>query len=170
MSRHQGMWWQSFSVFMARILPSQLLKTMIYTLKKKYVIGVVAIVFNSNGELLILHHTYRKEFLWRLPGGLKEATETPFETVVRELQEEANLQVEPLFLVALAQATISLDVAVLCKVVSEGEFVANPEVSARKWVDPREFMHQLPSEQQGFVVEALRLRALGIMNWGDHYE
>ncbi len=156
--------WQSFTVSMARLLPSFLLKAIIYLLKKKYVIGVVAVVFNDDGDLLVLHHTYRREIAWRLPGGLKEAHETPFVTLVRELKEEANVYAEPIAVIAVAEAGISLDVAVLCGVSFEEPFVANAEVDERKWVEPHAYCAILPSEQRAFVQSAIRMRELGVMD------
>ncbi|PWI58534.1 NUDIX hydrolase [Sulfoacidibacillus thermotolerans] len=151
--------WQAFTIRLARVLPISLLKLFIYILKKKYVIGAVAVVFNEEGKILLLHHTYRKDASWRLPGGLKEAHETPYETVVRELQEEANIQVEPLAVIAVQQSKISLDVAVLCKLISEEPFTKNIEVDERKWEDPCTLLARLPHEQQLFVNYAIKLRA-----------
>jgi len=51
-----------------------------------------AIVLNSAGEVLLVHHTYGV-LNWEVPGGAGEPGETPVETAVREVYEETGLRV-----------------------------------------------------------------------------
>lgn len=54
------------------------------------VIGVDALVFNAQGELLLVQR--RDNSRWAMPGGLAEIGHTPAEAVLRELWEEAGLR------------------------------------------------------------------------------
>lgn len=57
----------------------------------KFTIGVFAILFDSDGRVLLCHR--RDADLWNLPGGGLEPGETPWDGVVREVGEETGLRV-----------------------------------------------------------------------------
>ncbi len=131
--------------------------------KGTYSIGVVAVVFNAEGELLVLLHTYHQP-RWRLPGGLMERGESPLDTAAREVYEEANCAVRPVGVVDAAHAIHSFDVAVACLLVQQDAFVQNAEIHAFKWVEAKAVLPDLPVVQQQFVEAAMTLMA----NRGNH--
>lgn len=53
-------------------------------------IGAAAAIFDDQGRILLVRHTYGK-LNWDLPGGAAEATESAAETALREVQEETGL-------------------------------------------------------------------------------
>lgn len=57
---------------------------------------VAAILENKNGELLIAKRKKGKKLAgyWEFPGGKVEKGETPRQTLVRELNEEMNIEIE----------------------------------------------------------------------------
>lgn len=145
---------QRLVVTVFRWLPNWLSKWIVYLCKRKYVIGVVGVVFDAQGRFLLLHHTYRRKHPWRLPGGLKERHELPFETVVRELEEEANILVRPLQVIAVEPSEVTLDVAVICEMVMQRPFIPNHEVDDAMWVDVDDLPFALPKEQVQFLATA----------------
>jgi 8-oxo-dGTP pyrophosphatase MutT (NUDIX family) len=52
--------------------------------------GAANVITDAEGRVLLVHHTYGK-LNWELPGGLREADETPAENAARELREETGL-------------------------------------------------------------------------------
>ena len=54
--------------------------------------GAAAIIVNDNGEVLLVKHTYGK-CNWEIPGGRAEEGESPVDTAIREVWEEAGLSV-----------------------------------------------------------------------------
>ncbi len=150
-------WLNRVSVRIFGLLPAWLSKWIVFWLKRKYVIGVVAVVPNDRGEFLFLHHTYRRKRPWRLPGGLKERGERPFDTVVREMREEANMTVRPIQVIAVSPSEITLDVAVLCRLVETGSFAPNAEIDAFQWVDPARAAFDIPGEQREFLEVAMKI-------------
>lgn len=53
--------------------------------------GAAAIIVNSNGEILLQSRADRDK--WGLPGGCQELEETFYDTIIREIKEETNLDV-----------------------------------------------------------------------------
>lgn len=61
-------------------------------MKTKFTIGSFAIIVNEQDEVLLcLRNDYD---LWNLPGGGVESGESPWQAVIREVQEETGLIVE----------------------------------------------------------------------------
>ncbi|MCY0870434.1 MAG: NUDIX hydrolase [Firmicutes bacterium] len=141
-----------------RLAPEWVVRCAVFVMKRKYVLGAVAIVVNDRGEFLFLHHTYRRRYAWRLPGGLVERRENPLETVVRELQEEARMTVRPIAVVAVHPADVTLDIGILCELVQADEFQVNAEVDALTWVVPEQAPFAIKSEQWEFIRAARALR------------
>jgi 8-oxo-dGTP pyrophosphatase MutT (NUDIX family) len=55
-------------------------------------IGAAAVILNSEGNVLLVKHTYGK-YNWELPGGYSEKDESALETAKRETLEEAGIEV-----------------------------------------------------------------------------
>ena len=64
-------------------------------------IHVTAAIIRSNGKILICRRGEGGNcaHLWEFPGGKIEAGETPFQCIVREIQEELSLEIKPLHVV-----------------------------------------------------------------------
>jgi 8-oxo-dGTP diphosphatase len=74
-----------------RLLPVGLRRAVIRTIAPTYVVGVVAVIRNRSGEVLLLrerHHTG-----WALPGGLLGRREQPPDGIVREIREETGIAI-----------------------------------------------------------------------------
>lgn len=57
----------------------------------KYTLGVVGVVFNAQGHVLLVEHVYHPKLAWGLPGGWVGFNEDPGAAVTRELHEELGL-------------------------------------------------------------------------------
>src|SRR5438093_3238926 len=67
---------------------------LLWVLNRKFLVGVMAIVFDDQGRVLVLHHTYRRRYPWGVPGGWLGAGETPDDGALRELREETGFEGE----------------------------------------------------------------------------
>jgi 8-oxo-dGTP diphosphatase len=69
---------------------------LIWWLSPKFVVGVVGLVRDEEGHILLLKHTYRRQHPWGLPGGGLRPGETLEDCIEREISEETGMRVEVL--------------------------------------------------------------------------
>lgn len=106
-------------------------------IQRKYTIGVVGVVFNTDGKVLLVEHVLHPKHPWGLPGGWLEAGEDPAETIARELQEELALIVDcgPILLTEMTNRN-HLDIAFMCYANGEIGALSN-ELLAYQWILPQ---------------------------------
>ncbi len=109
---------------------------LVWLLVPKFMVGAVAVILNEKGQVLIFHHTYRKDAPWGLPGGWLNRAEESFDTIVREMREEAGItvEVERLLYVGTSKQYPRIDIVYLCRHIA-GEFRPCAEVSDARFVD-----------------------------------
>lgn len=134
------------------LTPRWLSTRIVRLVNPSYLIGVVAVVFDADGNVLMLKHTYHRP-RWRLPGGLLDAGEQPAQAAVRETAEEANCDIACARLVATTALRFSFDVAYLGRLLRVREFRANAEVAERRFVPPADWALLRP-DQRRFVEQA----------------
>jgi|SRR5579875_196258 len=130
-------------------LPRTVTSRLVRLLKPTFPVGVVAVIFNDDGQVLVLKHTYHSP-AWRLPGGLMERGESPQQTAVREAKEEANCVIEPLAIVDAENLAYTFDVAVVARLIVQNPFVRNAEVSEYTWAGIDE-LPTIPKSQYAFI-------------------
>lgn len=118
-------------------LPDWLRWALIWLTNPKFVATVAAVVRNERGEVLLFHHTYRKQYPWGLPGGLLERNEDPALAIAREIQEESGLQVRVLgpLLITRDRRYPRLDIIYLAELAG-GDFRPSQEVSQASFYPP----------------------------------
>jgi len=101
----------------------------------KFTAGAVGVVFNAQGQVLLVEHVFHPYAPWGLPGGWTDRNENPAHTVIRELQEELQLTVEiNLLLLVDTDFGNHLDFAYLCDAKSSVGQLSN-ELLAFGWYD-----------------------------------
>ena len=112
----------------------------------RFLIGVMALIRDEQGRVLILEHTYRREYPWGLPGGYLQPREEPAEGLRREVEEETGLRVEVGELLAVGlYRRDQLDLLYRARVVG-GVQQASPEVRAWRFAEERELLAILPNQ------------------------
>lgn len=130
-----------------RLLPMRLHVLATRLTQPKFNVGVSALIFDTQGRVLLLKHTYRK-FEWGIPGGALEYREQPAEAMTREFFEETGMQieVERLLKVASAKEFPHLSIVYLCKITG-GEFKPSYEISEMKYFHPNDLPIMLFAEK-----------------------
>lgn len=103
-------------------------------IQPKFTIGVAAVVFNDQQEVLLVEHVFHPYYAWGLPGGWIDRNEDPDHAVVRELHEELALTVQvPRLIVFERTARNHLDIAYLCHKTNDVTTLSY-ELLAYRWV------------------------------------
>lgn len=87
----------------------------------RFTAGVVAVLLDSTGRVVLFRHTYRHRYPWGLPGGFLRRGEDPERALVREVREESGLEVrvERLLTVRSHPRYASLDVVLVARVMGD---------------------------------------------------
>lgn len=126
--------------------------TMPYTLRK----AARAIIFNTNGEIAIMHVT--KDNYHKLPGGGVEEGEDLFEALKREALEEAGSKIEiekPLGIIIEYRNEIKRLQISYCYIANVKGDIQNPMFTTEElsggfellWVQPEEAIHLLETDK-----------------------
>lgn len=131
----------------------------LYRLRQaRFSAGVVGVVFNDDQDILLVEHVFHPYHPWGLPGGWVDHREDPSSTLLREMHEELELDVEvgPVLLVRV-QNENHIDMAYLCR--QAGPIGAlSSELLAYRWVSPSKLPRLQPFHYLA-VQEALKISA-----------
>jgi len=110
-------------------LPSPLKRLIVRVHEAKFLVGVLGVVTDAEGRVLLFRHTYRPFAPWGLPSGLLKPNESPGDAIVREVREETGLTVEFVDILDVRSAARPrrLDVWLRCRALG-GTVTPSPEV------------------------------------------
>lgn len=128
---------------------------MAQTIEREYprtpIVGVGAVVVDAGQVLLVQRGREPLKGKWSLPGGMLEVGESLHEGVVREVEEETGLKVEPVELVELLDRIVREETSegnrvrfhyviadYLCRVTG-GTLKAASDAEAVRWVERAEW-------------------------------
>ena len=103
----------------------------------RFIAGVLGIVRDSEGRVLLLKHTYRRELPWGIPGGWLRKGESMGACLGRELEEETgfSVRVDSLYHLLSGFSQPKIEAVFLCTITG-GEFQPDEEISEHKFVGP----------------------------------
>jgi 8-oxo-dGTP pyrophosphatase MutT (NUDIX family) len=112
----------------------------------RFLVGVMALIRDERGQVLILEHTYRRRYPWGLPGGYLQSREDPPAGLVRELREETGLQIEVGQLLAAGIYTPGqIDLLYRAHIVG-GQLHPTPEIRGWRYAPSAELGQILPNQ------------------------
>lgn len=114
--------------------------------------GVVAIVEDRNGRVVLVRHTYRPG--WHLPGGGVERGEAPTIAILRELKEEIGLLRSD---APLLRDVFARKVGIVTNVIALYR-VSNAELDFKPNFEIREIVHADPADPPPDTVAGARRR------------
>jgi ADP-ribose pyrophosphatase YjhB (NUDIX family) len=141
-------------------MPTRVRWGLTWLVTPKFLVGVLAVIFDEQGRVLLLKHTYRPECPWGLPGGWLKAGEGAAAGIERELLEETGLVIramQPLMVGGDGQRA-RLDLVFSCEYES-GTFRPSAEVSEALFFDPA----AMPTDMEPYLrtIVAIALPATG---------
>jgi 8-oxo-dGTP diphosphatase len=135
------------------------MRTILQPIQPHFTAGVVGVVLNAHGEVLMVEHVFHPEHPWGLPGGWMGQGEAPAHALARELQEETGIQISiesPLLVETGYYFRSHLDIAFLCHARSDVSSLSS-ELLDYRWVDLSEVPPMLPFHQAAVQAAMTRL-------------
>ncbi len=131
-------------------------------------VGIGAVVFRGEDVLLVRSSKGSRRGQWSIPGGAQHVGETIFEAAIREIREEAGIEIAPLEIIT-AVDSIRRDAAgrtrfhfTLIDVLAEwraGDLVPGDDADAAEWVGAGRFAElKLWSETMRVIEMARAMR------------
>jgi 8-oxo-dGTP diphosphatase len=119
----------------------------VYRFRQEHITaGVVGVIANEVGHILLVEHVFHPKHPWGLPGGWMNRRENPDETICREAREETALTiavVNPLLISRTDYLPHHLDIAYLCRLVG-GEVRLSPELLSYRWMNAEQALTEVP--------------------------
>lgn len=112
-----------------RAFPARLQAIASRIVRPLFQVFAAAVIFNANGEVLLVKSTYQRFHPWGLPGGSLDYGESPENAVLREVYEETGLTIaieKLLFVKTWTPDRVGL--YYICR-IADGEFQPSDEVS-----------------------------------------
>lgn len=142
---------KSFLLKIWKALPnSEILRgSLIWLITPKFLVGVVGVVLNHAGQVLLVKHTYRDKYPWGLPSGWLKRGERPMEALQREIKEETGMDVEVVkpLIVSGDDEWPRVDLIFLCRMI-DGNFSPSEEVSSARFFDSHDLPEIMSSQKK----------------------
>ena len=122
----------------------------------KFTVTAGALIFNHEGELLLLKHSFRRGTGWGLPGGFLEVGEQPDEAVRRELREEIGLEIRDPRIFATRSFKKPRQIEIMFLARADGEVQPrSAEIERAAWFALDSLPAGLSSNQRQLIQRAL---------------
>jgi len=134
-------------------LPSPLKRLIVRMHEARFLVGILGVVTDAQGRVLLFRHTYRPFAPWGLPSGLLKPDESPGAAIMREVREETGLAVEFVEILEVRPGSRPqrLDIWIRCRSVG-GIVRPSPEVEEAAFFE-LDALPPLIAEQERFLRE-----------------
>jgi mutator protein MutT len=120
-----------------------------------------AVIFNEEGQVLILKHPFRAGSGWGLPGGFLKFGEQPLEALQRELREEIGIEIERAEVFWTRSFKRPKQIEILFKGFVKGQVQPQSiEVDSFLWCAPDALPSNLSEDQKSLVARAVEKRSV----------
>jgi ADP-ribose pyrophosphatase YjhB (NUDIX family) len=158
--------WVLFGVWRRFPFPSGWRSRIIRRVNDRFLVGVIVLIWDDDGRVLLVRNTYDPRYPWTLPGGWMHRGEQPDECARRELREETGFEIALDGLAGvLAQRKLpSVDIAYNGRIAS-GDFRASAEISRAEFFRLGEFPVGFSPIHRTALAELLRQQSGGVVAW-----
>jgi 8-oxo-dGTP diphosphatase len=140
-----------------RKLPGRMRRWTMRLAHPRFTVTAGAVIFNEQGQVLLLKHRFRLGSGWGLPGGFLEKGEQPVDALRRELREEIGLEVEDVEIFTVRSFKKPQQVEILFRCRSNGAVESRTiEVERAEWFLVESLPQGLPRDQRLFIERAAK--------------
>ncbi|HEY8459886.1 MAG TPA: NUDIX hydrolase [Blastocatellia bacterium] len=124
--------------------------------ESRFTVTVGAVVVDSSGRVLLLHHRFRSGAGWGIPGGFMRPREQPEDALRRELSEEIGLDVEIAGVAFIRALQKYRQVEIIFRCAPKGTPVPRSfEITRAEWFELNSLPAGLSADQQALIRRAL---------------
>ncbi len=145
-----------------RALPPRVRRWSMRATQTRFTVTAGALIFNDEGQVLLLKHRFRAGSGWGIPGGFLELGEQPDEALRRELREEIALEVQHVEIFTSRSFKRPRQVEILFRCRASG--VVKPrtiEIEQAEWFLVHSLPAGLPNDQRLLIERATSYGANG---------
>ncbi|MEO7970293.1 MAG: NUDIX domain-containing protein [bacterium] len=137
-----------------RRTPARLKRWGVRFTQPRFTVTAGAVITNTEGHVLLLHHRFRPGSGWGIPGGFIKRGEQPDQALRRELREEVGLEIQDvsLFRTRAFKEARQVEIVFRCRARGETQQLSF-EIKRLAWFDPHDLPQELPRDQ----VELIKL-------------
>lgn len=122
--------------------------------QQKFTVSTTAIIINPEDKVLLLEHVLRPGSGWALPGGFLNAGEQPKDGMIREIREEAGLELTNVRAYFARADRRHIEIFFTAEPVSEAK-VNSREIMDLGWFTLAELPKGMSSMQRDLIAEVL---------------
>jgi 8-oxo-dGTP diphosphatase len=142
-----------------RGVPASLKRWTLRITNARFTVTAGSVIFNQQGQVLLLKHRFRAGSGWGLPGGFIKKGEQPLDALRRELEEEIALKIENAEVFWARSFAGPRQIEILF--IAETQALPNPqsiEVESSVWFSPDSLPTGLPKDQKSLIERAVEKR------------
>jgi 8-oxo-dGTP pyrophosphatase MutT (NUDIX family) len=102
--------------------------------RARFSAGVIGLVRDDSGHILLVEHVFHPHTPWGLPGGWIDDQEDPAEALRREFMEELELEIDTERVLSVVGESNHIDIAFLCSTKGQIGKLSN-ELLSYRWFD-----------------------------------
>jgi len=147
---------------MWRALPPRVRRWSMRATQTRFTVTAGAVIFNDDGQVLLLKHRFRAGSGWGLPGGFLEAGEHPEQALRRELREEIDLEVRNVEIFTARSFKRPRQIEILFRCRANGKVKPQTiEIEQADWFSLQSLPAGLPNDQRLLIERATSYGANG---------
>jgi mutator protein MutT len=136
--------------------PAQVRRWTVRFTNTRFTVTAGAIIFNDEGNVLLLKHFFRAGSGWGIPGGFLKPGEQPLDALRRELNEEIGLEIDnaEVFWVRSFKRPRQIEILFTAKAVGSAR-PQSIEVESAVWFSLNGLPTGLPDDQKLLIERAV---------------
>ena len=139
-----------------RYLPGSVRGRLVRIGQKRFTGTVGAVIFDDQGQILLLDHVFRPDDGWGIPGGFINKGEQPEAALRREVREETGIEIQDVELVLARTLPRSRQIEIYFRARAIGH--AEPcsfEIKSARWFSVDDLPTHLSKDQRRLIRRAL---------------